>query len=86
MNRRSEAGAIIAAVHDALPAGASLQARKAAIEAARPFRFRVRGWSCLMWQQERKAYLAKFGQKPRGWKTLPPTPLEAAIAESRARQ
>lgn len=83
MNRRDEAGAIIAAVHDALPAGASLRDREAALEAARPFRFRVHGWSCRVWQQQSKAYLAKFGQKPRGWTRLPPTPLEAAIAEAR---
>lgn len=57
-----EANATIAAVHARLPAGASLEERKAAVDAAYPFGAReLHPYN--IWLRERRNYLAKFGYR-----------------------
>ncbi len=79
------AAAIIAEVHKTIPADADLKARKAALRAAKPHDLHCTSWGRKVWQKAAKAYLTKHGLKPRGWKNLPPSPLEQAIARAKAR-
>lgn len=61
---RGIANSVIARVHDKVPWDATLAERIAAIDAARPH-FGGASWPTRMWQEQRRAYLAKFGYRPR---------------------
>lgn len=85
MTWHDNAVAIIAQVHASLPPDADLKARQKALRAAKPSGFQCTSWGRKVWQKAQKAYLTKHGLKPRGWKNLPPSPLEQAIARAKAR-
>lgn len=79
------AAAIIAHVHKSIAKDADLRTRRTAIRAARPPEFISTSWGRKVWQQAQREYLVKFGLKPRGWKNVPLSPLEQAIARAKAR-
>lgn len=72
------ARATIQRVHAALPATATLQERKRAIDAAYPFGERAM-WPYKAWLKARRSYLARFGYvlpaKPTALDLLPRDPV-----------
>lgn len=65
-------------IHKAMP-DASLEDRLKAIDKAYPFGPRAQ-WPYKMWLKARKAYIARWSDKPAGplFEDLPPSPLERA--------
>lgn len=72
---------MIAEVHNDLPEDVSLEDRRKAIDAAYPFGPR-KYYPYKMWLRERRAYLVKFGHKPRS--QPPETPLERLMRRGKA--
>lgn len=67
---KDQAHAAILRVNDTLPAGVSLAERVKAVDAAYPFGEKAY-WPYKAWLRERKAYLGRYGWKPRGQKDEP---------------
>lgn len=75
MSRWADAArAAIARVHNALPKGASLAERTAAVDAAYPFGERAYS-PYKTWLRARREYLCRYGYRPKG-KPLAESPME----------
>lgn len=58
---RDTADAILAAVHESLPADADYLTRREACLRAKPWEFHTTSWGRKVWQQAQRAYLEKHG-------------------------
>lgn len=76
MTWRDTAITIIGEVHNALPEGADIKARKRALNAACPHEFRATSHGRKVWGKAATAYLVKMGMPPRNRRELPLSPLE----------
>lgn len=65
MTWREDAAQIIKEATASLPEDATLQERKAAINAACPSSWRMMSWPQKAWQAARRDYLARYGYTPR---------------------
>lgn len=83
------AKAIIAKVHETLPADADLTTRHQACLRAKPWEFATTSWGTKTWARAQREYLVKYGYVPKtaAAKTNIPllSPLEKAKAEYESR-
>jgi hypothetical protein len=68
----AQAVAIIATIHETLPADTDLKARRKALREGKPNFFRTTSWGKKVWARASRGYLDKYDpRKPRGWEGLP---------------
>lgn len=80
---QNAAAATIQEVDQAIPPDADLQARKRALNAARPYEFAVTSWGRKVWARHARKYLEKHGLPPLHQK--PNLPLVSPLDRQRER-